>query len=101
MSGYFRGCIANTDGVKADADANDSPLSLEEQFEKYMLSPFAAIQAHDWLLAYGPEVGITSGFGHLIDHMAMSGPLKVASSKVLYLTNQKFGNKPPDTDLQL
>merc|ERR1719446_796946 len=66
-----------------------------------MLSPFAAIQAQGWLLAYGREVGITSGFGHLIDHMATSRAVQVKSSRVDHLTNQKFGNKPPDTDLPL
>ena len=66
-----------------------------------MLSPFEAIQKQGWSLAYGAEVGISSSFGHLIDHMAMSHPLKVASAKVSYLTNQKFGKGPLDTDLPL
>merc|ERR1712070_567727 len=66
-----------------------------------MLSPFTAIQQQGWSLAYGPEVGVTSGFGHLIDHMATNRPMRVASAQVSYLTNQKFGNKPQDTDLPL
>lgn len=31
----------------------------------------------------------------------MSRPLKVIQAKVIYLTNQKFGNKPKDTNLPL
>jgi len=44
---------------------------------------------------------VTSGFGHLIDHMVMSRPLNVISAKVIFLTNQKIGNKTRDTDLPL
>lgn len=103
MSGYFKASIAGSDGVKSDADAAEShgnKVNLEEQFQCYMLSPFRAIRRHGWSMAYGPELGITSGFGHLIDHMAMNKSLP-SKAKVIYLTNQKFGNKPPDTDLQL
>jgi endonuclease/exonuclease/phosphatase family metal-dependent hydrolase len=102
MAGYFKASIAGSQGVQADADAgNVQGSDLEEHFKSYMISPFTSIKRHGWSFAYGEEVGITSGFGHLIDHMAMSRPLKVLSSKVIYLTNQKFGNKKPDTDLPL
>lgn len=104
MSSYFNFAIAGSDGVKADAVAavsNGIKLDLENQFKEYMLSPFAAIKKNGWSFAYGPEIGITSGFGHLIDHMATNRPLQIADAEVIYLTNQKFGNKPPDTDLQL
>jgi len=102
MSGYFKASIAGSQGVQADAAAgNVVGGELEEHFKSYMISPFTAMNKHGWSWAYGAEVGITSGFGHLIDHMAMSRPLKVSSSKVIYLTNQKFVKKPPDTDLPL
>ena len=102
MSGYFKASIAGSPGVQADADAKDVKGSaLEECFKAYMISPFAAFRKHGWCFAYGSEVGVTSGFGHLVDHMAMSRPLQVSSAKVSYLTNQKIGNKPPDTDLPL
>jgi len=102
MSGYFKASIAGSQGVQADAAAgNVTEEDLENHFKQYMISPFTAINKHGWSFAYGSEVGVSSGFGHLIDHMAMSRPLEVASSKLIYLTNQKFGNKPPDTDLPL
>jgi hypothetical protein len=99
MSGYFKAGIASSEGVKADAEASGK-LDLEEQFKKYMLSPFEAIKKHGWSLAYGPELGITSGFGHLIDHMALNRKVD-CSAKVQFLTNQKFGKGPPDTNLVL
>lgn len=102
MSGYFKASITGSPGVQADADAGDVKGSaLEECFKAYMISPFAAFKKHGWSFAYGSEVGVTSGFGHLVDHMAMSRPLQVFSAKVSYLTNQKVGNKPLDTDLPL
>lgn len=75
---------------------------LEKQFKEYMISPFEAINKHGWTFAYDRQhVGYTSGFGHTIDHMSMSRPLQVLSADVVYLTNQKFGNKEKDTDLPL
>jgi endonuclease/exonuclease/phosphatase family metal-dependent hydrolase len=102
MSGYFKAQISSSAGVQADADAgNVQSDRLEDFFKAYMISPFTAINKRGWSLAYGPEIGITSGFGHLIDHMATHRPLQVDEAKVIYLTNQKFGNKPPDTTLPL
>mmetsp|Transcript_80024 Transcript_80024/g.141210 ORF Transcript_80024/g.141210 Transcript_80024/m.141210 type:complete len:365 (+) Transcript_80024:55-1149(+) len=101
MHAYFKAAIANSPGVKADAAAASlDENKLEELFKDYMVSPFMAILGHEWSFAYGKEVGITSGFGHLIDHMAMSGPLQVLEAEVIYLTNQKFSNQQ-DTDLVL
>jgi len=102
MSGYFKASIAGSQGVQHDAEAgNVQGEDLEHHFKQYMISPFTSINKQNWSFAYGSEVGVTSGFGHLIDHMAMSRQLTVSSSKLIYLTNQKFGNKPPDTDLPL
>jgi len=103
MHGYFKSSIVSSPGVQADAAATGlDPQQLNEHFKNYMISPFAAFEKHGWTLAYDQkQVGVTSGFGHLIDHMAMSKPLKVVSAKVHYLTNQKLGNKPKDTDLPL
>mmetsp|Transcript_105048 Transcript_105048/g.313822 ORF Transcript_105048/g.313822 Transcript_105048/m.313822 type:complete len:368 (-) Transcript_105048:134-1237(-) len=104
MSCYFKSAIAGSKGVQADAVATgvESTL-LEDQFKTYMISPFEAIRdKHGWVFAYTQDqVGVTSGFGHLIDHMATSRPLKVVSADLIYLTNQKFGDKPKDTDLPL
>lgn len=103
MHGYFRAAIAQSEGVRSDARAAgmESEADLEENFKAYMTSPFMELDRLGWTFAYGKEVGITSGFGHLIDHMAASRPLQVASAEVIYLTNQKVGQTKPDTDLPL
>merc|ERR1712144_98766 len=103
MAGYFKSAIAGSPGVQEDADA--AALcgdELEHHFKEYMISPFTAMMQHKWMLSYDQAtVGVTSGFGHLIDHMATSRAVKSATAEVIYLTNQKFGNKPKDTDLPL
>jgi endonuclease/exonuclease/phosphatase family metal-dependent hydrolase len=103
MAGYFKASIANSEGVQQDQSVDGvDDAGLEEKFKNYMVSPFAAIQKHGWTFAYTQEqVGVTSGFGHLIDHMAVSRPLPVKSTRVIFLTNQKFGKKEKDTDLVL
>merc|ERR1712039_491479 len=102
MSGYFKSAIATSEGVKSDAASKGIEGALEDHFKAYMVSPFAAIKDSGWTFAYDQDmVGVTSGFGHLIDHMALSRPLELLSANVIYLTNQKFGNKPPDTDIPL
>jgi endonuclease/exonuclease/phosphatase family metal-dependent hydrolase len=99
MSGYFKSSIGNSEGVQSDA--KEAGISnLEEHFKDYMVSPFTAISKHGWICAYGEELGVTSGFGHLIDHMVTNRRLP-SEAQVIYLTNQKFGNKPPDTTLPL
>lgn len=102
MSGYFKAAIASSPGVQADAEAAGIPLDkLEEHFEAYMLSPFNAIRKHNWSFAYDDTVGVTSSFGHLIDHMAMNVPLEVVGKpQIVIMTNQKF-TKRKDTDLEL
>lgn len=103
MHGYFKAGIENSAGVQADATAASlKEAELCEHFKRYMISPFTAIQKKGWTFAYDQrQVGVTSGFGHLIDHMASSRAIKINSTKVIHLTNQKFGNKPKDTDLPL
>lgn len=64
-----------------------------------MISPFVALRDLGWTFAYDKKIGVTSAFGHVIDHVATNKPLEVESAEIRYLTNQKFGNKPPDTDL--
>lgn len=63
--------------------------------------PPPGTSAKGWHFAYDQEtVGATSAFGHLIDHVATSAPLEQERRpEVRFLTNQKFGGKPPDTDL--
>jgi endonuclease/exonuclease/phosphatase family metal-dependent hydrolase len=103
MHGYFKSGIMTSPGVQADAAAVGlDPERLSEHFKRYMISPFTAMRKHGWTLAYNQEqIGATSSFGHLIDHMVMSRPLEVVSAKVMFLTNQKIGNKPKDTELPL
>lgn len=103
MHGYFKAGIVNSAGVQADATAASlKEDQLCEHFKKYMISPFTAIEKKGWTFAYDQQqVGVTSGFGHLIDHMATNRAIKVISAKVIHLTNQKFGNKPKDTELPL
>mmetsp|Transcript_35515 Transcript_35515/g.64406 ORF Transcript_35515/g.64406 Transcript_35515/m.64406 type:complete len:421 (+) Transcript_35515:87-1349(+) len=104
MHSYFKAAIANSSGVQADASVAglQNEQEIEELFKTYMVSPFTAIKKHGWTLAYDQhKVGPTSGFGHLVDHMATSRPLEVVSAEPVHFTNQKFGNKPKDTDLPL
>eukprot|EP00928_Gymnodinium_smaydae_P001404 TRINITY_DN10520_c0_g1_i3.p1 TRINITY_DN10520_c0_g1~~TRINITY_DN10520_c0_g1_i3.p1 ORF type:complete len:536 (-),score=68.56 TRINITY_DN10520_c0_g1_i3:417-1976(-) len=103
MHGYFQAGIASSAGVRADAAeiGLEGEGQIEELFKTYMISPFTSISSHGWTFAYDRQhVGYTSGFGHCIDHMAMSRSIQVKSAKVIYLTNQKFGTKK-DTDLIL
>lgn len=101
MHGYFKTGIANSPGVREDAEAAGimTEAELEERFKAYMTSPFRALRARGWMFAYGDEVGITSAFGHLIDHMALSRSVPVERVEVVHLTNQKFSKKDPDTDV--
>lgn len=110
MASYFKAAIRAAEGVQQDArwkkssNATQSMMerTVETQFKDYMCSPFAAVTSHEWQFAYDRyAVGYTSGFGHCIDHMAMSRPLRVRKAEVVYLTNQKFGNRKPDTDITL
>jgi endonuclease/exonuclease/phosphatase family metal-dependent hydrolase len=110
MHGYFAASILPSEGVQEDAKWILTPKArergmdvvLEEHFKEYMISPFKAITESGWTFAYDRQhVGYTSGFGHTIDHMVMSRPLLVESAEVVYMTNQKFGNKQADTDLVL
>merc|ERR1712113_987708 len=104
MHDYYKFAIGSSQGVKADAKSAkvESEEELEAQFKDYMISPFSSISAHSWTFAYDrQQVGYTSGFGHCIDHMAMSRPLQVHSTEVIHLTNQKFGNKPKDAPIVL
>merc|ERR1711953_204986 len=103
MKGYYNFAIKASAGVRADALAERLEDSeLEQRFKEYMVSPFTTIEEqHGWSFAYTQEdVGCTSGFGHLIDHMAMNRRLSVTSSELIHFTNQKF-SKTLDTDLPL
>lgn len=102
MSKYYQSSIANSQGVQMDAAAAGVQTDLEEHFKTYMLSPFHAIQdRHKWMLMYDQEtVGATSGFGHLIDHMAISRPTKIVSVEKYFTTNQKF-TSTKDTETPL
>jgi len=103
MCGYFKMAIKNSEGVKKDAaDAKIDEEALEDNFRKYMISPFTAInEKHGWTNAYTQaQVGVTSGFGHLIDHMCLSRPIE-CEAEVKFLTNQKFSKGPEDTALVL
>lgn len=101
MHCYFKCGIANSPGVLADAEAAGikTEQDLEDHFKAYMISPFRALRDKGWTFAYGDEVGVTSSFGHLIDHMALSRPVPVESVEVIPLTNQKFNRSAADTDL--
>jgi len=103
MHAYFKAGIANSKGVELDAKQKgvNTVQDLEEHFKNYMTSPFKALKDLDWTFAYGPEVGATSRFGHLIDHIALSTPVEVLKAEVQHLTNQLFSSAKPDTDLVL
>jgi len=101
MHGYFKACIANSSGVKVDAAAAglDDENDLMARFKEYMMSPFEALREAGWTFAYGKEVGFSSSFGHLIDHMATNKPVPVDAVDLVFLTNQKGGGRSDDTDL--
>mmetsp|Transcript_93812 Transcript_93812/g.236407 ORF Transcript_93812/g.236407 Transcript_93812/m.236407 type:complete len:180 (-) Transcript_93812:209-748(-) len=101
MNAYFKFGIAGSEGVWSDAESVgiSTQEDLESSFKTYMVSPFKALKEFGWTLAYGEEVGVTSAFGHLIDHMALSRPVPVESAEVIYLTNQKVKGKSADTDV--
>jgi len=102
MQGYYKASIKSSEGVQADASAADlTEEALEESFKAYMISPFDSIKKRKWHFAYSQDSVnfVTSGFGHLIDHMATNRPVD-AKAEVVYLTNQKF-KKEKDTDLPL
>jgi len=103
MHAYYCFGVAPSAGVKADAEAAGlgTREALEERFKDYMVSPFGALRGAHWAFAYGKEVGVSSSFGHLVDHMATSRPVQVEQCEVKFLTNQKVGNQPPDTELPL
>jgi len=103
MHGYYTFGVAPSQGVKTDAEHAGlcTPDALEAKFKEYMISPFTALRGKGWTFAYGQEIGITSSFGHLVDHMAMSRPIVVEYCDIKYLTNQKVGNKPKDTEFPL
>eukprot|EP00746_Dinoflagellata_sp_MGD_P030329 gnl/MRDRNA2_/MRDRNA2_17191_c0_seq1.p1 gnl/MRDRNA2_/MRDRNA2_17191_c0~~gnl/MRDRNA2_/MRDRNA2_17191_c0_seq1.p1 ORF type:complete len:366 (+),score=43.03 gnl/MRDRNA2_/MRDRNA2_17191_c0_seq1:113-1099(+) len=102
MHGYFKTGIQASPGVQKDAASfGYDSQQLNDHFKRYMTSPFEAVHNFGWKFAYNEEqVGATSGFGHLIDHMAMSRAVKVISAEVIYLTNQMF-TKTKDTDIVL
>lgn len=102
MHGYFKAGIQSSPGVQKDAESIGYDADqLSQHFKKYMISPFTAIESFGWTFAYDQaKVGVTLGFGHLIDHMAMSRAVTVVAAEVIYLTNQKFG-KSKDTDVVL
>mmetsp|Transcript_9169 Transcript_9169/g.23096 ORF Transcript_9169/g.23096 Transcript_9169/m.23096 type:complete len:457 (+) Transcript_9169:146-1516(+) len=80
MNSYFKFGIKGSEGVKSDAQAANIPEDgIESIFAEYMVSPFKAIKELNWTFAYGDEIGVTSAFGHLIDHMAMSKKVPVKS----------------------
>lgn len=102
MQGYYKASIKSSEGVQADASAADlTEEALEDSFKEYMISPFHAIKKRNWYFAYSQDTVnfVTSGFGHLIDHMATNRPVD-AKVEVVYMTNQKF-KKEKDTDLPL
>jgi len=100
MSGYFKFGIAGSEGVRSDATSAgmDGLSAIEQIFKEYMVSPFRALKKCGWTFAYGDEVGVTSAFGHLIDHMALSRKVPVKFSEIVYLTNQKVRDAAQDTD---
>lgn len=99
MQNYFMAAIAKSQGVQADASAQSlSSDELEKLFKEYLIAPFTALSASGWHLAYTEEqVGATSAFGHLIDHMATSREIPSVAQRLI-ATNQKF---PPSNDTEV
>lgn len=100
MHGYFASSIEKSEAVKQDAASNNIAC-LENSFGKYMMSPFIAIKDEGWTLAYSEgQVGATSTFGHVIDHMAVSDHRLSAQVERLIATNQRF-SQTKDTDVPI
>lgn len=96
MQGYFSAAIAKSPGVLQDAQriGINGEQQLEQCFQEYMISPFNAIKGRGWTFAYAEaDIGTTSAFGHMVDHMAVSHPgLRIQTEK-FYTTNQRFSDK--------
>mmetsp|Transcript_71159 Transcript_71159/g.231141 ORF Transcript_71159/g.231141 Transcript_71159/m.231141 type:complete len:1604 (-) Transcript_71159:138-4949(-) len=88
---------------QVDTDMDELGLDeehLEERFSGYMSSPFKAMSEHGWSLAFRQsEVGASSRFGHLVDHMAVSQAVPTDVPEVFFTTNQV--DAPPDTDVPM
>lgn len=93
MQNYYLSAIKSSEAVQADAGAAKlSPEQLEDSFKEYLIAPFTALSASRWHMAYSEaEVGATSAFGHLIDHMGLSRKVPVVANNRMVCTNQKFG----------
>lgn len=102
VEGYFRSSVRSSPRVQEDAlAAQFTPDELEAQFKTYMAAPFTALRQRGWPLAYTQDdVGATSAFGHCVDHMATSRPVRT-QAEVFKTTLQRFGGGAPDTDLPL
>lgn len=98
MHKYFTSSIENSEGVLKDLKTAGLERDVwEKRFADYMTAPFQALEECGWHMAYNEtQVGATSGFGHLIDHMAMSCAVPVEVERLI-TTNQKFG-APKETD---
>lgn len=71
---YFNSVIWRTNTVKANAKKQGlSEEGAKKSFFEYMSAPFVVVRDHGWTFAYNEEqIGSTSTFGHLVDHMAVS-----------------------------
>eukprot|EP00931_Biecheleriopsis_adriatica_P018052 TRINITY_DN12738_c0_g1_i2.p1 TRINITY_DN12738_c0_g1~~TRINITY_DN12738_c0_g1_i2.p1 ORF type:complete len:225 (-),score=56.23 TRINITY_DN12738_c0_g1_i2:18-692(-) len=104
MHSYFAASVSLAPSVKVDAsERNISEQDLEPCFQEYMTAPFAELRRQGWELAYQEaDVGPTSAFGHLVDHMAVSDARKPVRVERLLTTNQGFGSKANrDTDIPI
>eukprot|EP00931_Biecheleriopsis_adriatica_P094029 TRINITY_DN67735_c0_g1_i1.p1 TRINITY_DN67735_c0_g1~~TRINITY_DN67735_c0_g1_i1.p1 ORF type:complete len:556 (-),score=95.02 TRINITY_DN67735_c0_g1_i1:14-1681(-) len=95
---YFQSKIASVPTVQTDRAAqNLSEDAAFAKFKDYMAAPFATLGDHGWKLTYDEsEVGPTSTYGHLVDHMAVSdaGRIKAQRSERL-LTCKTPGEQVP------
>mmetsp|Transcript_22225 Transcript_22225/g.41381 ORF Transcript_22225/g.41381 Transcript_22225/m.41381 type:complete len:613 (+) Transcript_22225:55-1893(+) len=101
MHGYFESAIAKAKGVIADADAKALDANqLVDRFRDYMTAPFQVLSEMQWKAAYSEDIGATSGFGHVIDHMLTNREIENISAERVIATNQKF-KKEKDCEIVL
>ena len=100
MKAYFKSAITTSQGVWLDARSHhvETEEALEHKFERYIVSPFEALNDWNWLLPYDEEEDeATSVFGHPVDYMAVSSGVVTNRPRRVILNDEKVNGKQTDT----
>ena len=100
MSDYFKSAIRTSQGVWMDARPHnvETEEALQDEFKRYIVSPFKALTDWHWRLPYQEEKdGTTSAFGHPVNYMAVSRKVVTDRPQRVILNNEKVKGKQTDT----